>query len=92
LVEVATHEGARARLIEDAKGIDGAWLDRVQTVGLTAGASTPEPLVQATVEHLQTLGFGQVEQLRTADEHVIFPLPRELRAQPPQPQSRPPVD
>lgn len=79
LVEVAEHEGTAARLIEDASDIDPAWLAGRQTVGLTAGASTPETLVQDTISRLQTLGFPEVRDLQTAEENVTFPLPRDLR-------------
>jgi len=81
LVEVARNEGTPARLIEDASDIDGTWLDGVRVSGLTAGASTPEALVQEAVARLRTLGFTAVRDLTTAEEHVTFPLPRELRGQ-----------
>jgi 4-hydroxy-3-methylbut-2-en-1-yl diphosphate reductase len=79
LVEVARHEGTAARLIEDAHDIEPEWVARVHTVGLTAGASTPEPLVQEAIGRLQDLGFATARDLRTAEENVTFPLPRELR-------------
>jgi 4-hydroxy-3-methylbut-2-enyl diphosphate reductase len=80
LVEVARNEGTRAALIESAADIDPAWLMGVRTIGLTAGASTPETLVEEAVARLRALGCGAVEALRTADENVTFALPRELRA------------
>jgi len=80
LVEVARNEGTASRLIEDAQDIEPAWLAAVHTVGLTAGASTPEPLVQEAIGHLQQSGFTAVRDLQTAEENVTFPLPRELRA------------
>lgn len=80
LVEVARNEGTAARLIEDAHDIDPAWLGAATTVGLTAGASTPEPLVQEAIGCLQNLGFATVRDLQTAEEDVTFPLPRELRS------------
>jgi 4-hydroxy-3-methylbut-2-enyl diphosphate reductase len=49
---------------------------------VTAGASTPESLVQATLESLLAHGFARIEQLETAEEKVVFPLPRGLRDQP----------
>jgi 4-hydroxy-3-methylbut-2-en-1-yl diphosphate reductase len=79
LVEVARNEGTAARLIEDAHDIDPAWVADMATVGLTAGASTPESLVQETIGRLQSLGFVTVRDLQTAEENVTFPLPRELR-------------
>ena len=81
LVEVARNEGTPARLIEDAHDIDPAWVADVHTVGLTAGASTPEPLVQEAIGRLQELGFVAVGDLQTAEENVTFPLPRELRSE-----------
>lgn len=85
LVEVARNAGSAAHLIEDAGDIDPSWLPTVHTVGLTAGASTPEPLVAATIAHLIAAGFAAVEALNVAEEHVTFPLPRELRNEPPAP-------
>jgi 4-hydroxy-3-methylbut-2-enyl diphosphate reductase len=79
LVEVARHQRTRARLIEEARDVDPAWLEDVQTVGLTAGASTPESLVRETIDRLAALGFATVRDLETAAENVTFPLPRELR-------------
>jgi 4-hydroxy-3-methylbut-2-enyl diphosphate reductase len=80
LVEVATKQGTRAFLIESADDIEDAWLgEDVRTVGLTAGASTPELLVAATIERLRNRGFDSVRELVTAEEHVVFPLPRDLR-------------
>jgi len=49
-------------------------------IGLTAGASTPESLVLDTIAALGELGYRNVEELRTAEEDVVFPLPRELRS------------
>jgi 4-hydroxy-3-methylbut-2-enyl diphosphate reductase len=80
LVEVAENHGTPARLIEDAAAVDAAWLAGVAVVGLTAGASTPETLVQETVACLRAHGFGDVHDLHIADETVTFALPRELRA------------
>jgi len=78
LVEVAEKQGTR---IERADDIDPAWLDDgVDVVGLTAGASTPELLVVATIARLREHGFESVRELITAEEHVVFPLPRELRS------------
>jgi len=79
LVEVARNSGASAQLIECAGDIDPRWLERASTVGLTAGASTPETLVQETIERLRALGCTNVEDLETARENVTFALPRELR-------------
>jgi 4-hydroxy-3-methylbut-2-enyl diphosphate reductase len=80
LVEVAKNAGGQARLIERADDIDPAWVADRRAVGLTAGASTPELLVEESIAHLRRLGFARVRELSTAEEHVTFPLPRELRS------------
>jgi len=79
LVEVSRNAGTPAHLIEDPDGIDPAWVADATTVGLTAGASTPEELVQAAIVRLRELGFTRVRDITTAVEHVVFPLPRGLR-------------
>jgi 4-hydroxy-3-methylbut-2-enyl diphosphate reductase len=66
-------------LIEHGDDIDPAWPAGVRAVGLTAGASTPEALVQGAIARLRGLGFQHVRAVTTAEEHVAFPLPRELR-------------
>jgi 4-hydroxy-3-methylbut-2-enyl diphosphate reductase len=80
LVEVARNQGRPAHLIQEAADVDPDWLAGVSAIGLTAGASTPESLVQATITHLNERGFTRVRELITAEENVTFPLPRELRA------------
>jgi 4-hydroxy-3-methylbut-2-enyl diphosphate reductase len=79
LVEVARNEGTPAQLIESGSGVDPAQLASATTVGLTAGASTPESLVQGAVERLRALGFTSVRDLTTVEENVTFPLPKPLR-------------
>jgi 4-hydroxy-3-methylbut-2-enyl diphosphate reductase len=76
LVEVAAARGAQAHLIESADDIDPAWIDG--DVGITAGASTPEAVVQACVERIQSLGRYRLEEFRLLEERVMFPLPGEL--------------
>ena len=81
LVEVAREAGAGAAYRIDAAGqIDPAWLDGATTVGVTSGASVPEILVRDVLDRLAALGFGEVEEVRTATEDLMFSLPRELRA------------
>lgn len=76
LVEVAANAGAPAYRIDDAEAIDPAWLAGVSTVGLTAGASAPESLVQEVVTALrQRFGFDRVEEAEGINEHVRFVLP-----------------
>jgi len=76
LVEVAESRGARAYLIESADDIQPAWL--AGDVGITAGASTPEGVVQACVARVRSLGDYRVEEFRLLEERVMFPLPGDL--------------
>jgi 4-hydroxy-3-methylbut-2-enyl diphosphate reductase len=78
LVRVAGEEGVRAHRIDSAAGIAPAWLEGVTTVGVTAGASAPDHLVQDVIARLDpSQGF---ELLRVTDEEEYFPLPPQLRA------------
>jgi 4-hydroxy-3-methylbut-2-enyl diphosphate reductase len=80
LVEVARDAGApEAHLVDDESEVDPAWLDGVTTVGVTSGASAPEELVDGVLARLAGLGFGTVEEVTSAEEHLTFALPRELR-------------
>lgn len=81
LVEVAMRAGAKdARLIDDAGQIDWTWLEQARTVGLTAGASAPEPLVEAVVSALSERFDVDLVEDTTARETVTFKLPRALVA------------
>ena len=81
LKEVAKRAGASdAQLIDDARGIDWSWFQGVSTVGLTAGASAPEDLVQGVIEALATRYDLTVDELVEARETVTFKLPRLLTA------------
>jgi 4-hydroxy-3-methylbut-2-enyl diphosphate reductase len=80
LVEVAERAGARARLIDGESGIDPDLLDGHESVGLTAGASTPEELVAAVLRSLASLGYDELEEVEVARENVSFRLPREVAA------------
>jgi 4-hydroxy-3-methylbut-2-enyl diphosphate reductase len=80
LVEVALQAGARASyLIDYANEVDLAWLEGVTTVGVTSGASVPDILVMELLEFLAGHGYGNVEEITTANEKIAFALPRELR-------------
>jgi 4-hydroxy-3-methylbut-2-enyl diphosphate reductase len=80
LVEVARDAGARAAyLVDDASGVDPAWLDDVTTVGVTSGASVPEELVTGVLRRLAESGFSDVEEVEAVEERMVFGLPRELR-------------
>ncbi|MEY4161269.1 MAG: hypothetical protein RLZZ136_1890, partial [Pseudomonadota bacterium] len=78
LVEVAERCGTPARLVQRANEIDPAWLDGVNTIGLTAGASAPEQLVREVVAQLAAIRPLTEETIITAEEKMIFKLPREL--------------
>jgi 4-hydroxy-3-methylbut-2-enyl diphosphate reductase len=79
LVEVARSRGAEAYLIDDESDLEPAWLEGHETVGLTAGASSPEILVERVVARLAELGFDQREDVEIAREDVFFRLPAGLR-------------
>ncbi|MEE6075613.1 4-hydroxy-3-methylbut-2-enyl diphosphate reductase [Avibacterium paragallinarum] len=79
LAELATRMGVTAKLIDDANDIEEAWLNNVSTIGITAGASAPEVLVQSVVNRLKELGVTQVEELQGCEENTVFEVPRELR-------------
>ncbi|MFD4456745.1 4-hydroxy-3-methylbut-2-enyl diphosphate reductase [Nocardia sp. NPDC058480] len=80
LVEVALGAGAKASyLVDYAREVDLAWLEGVQTVGITSGASVPEILVTGVLDLLAEHGFGEVQPVTTANETLVFSLPRELR-------------
>jgi 4-hydroxy-3-methylbut-2-en-1-yl diphosphate reductase len=79
LVEVAHSRGADAYLIDDETDLEPAWLEGHETVGLTAGASSPEVLVDRVIERLAQFGFDEREDIEIAREDVFFRLPAELR-------------
>ncbi|MHB8348400.1 MAG: 4-hydroxy-3-methylbut-2-enyl diphosphate reductase [Acidiferrobacterales bacterium] len=80
LREVAETLGVRAYMIDGPQDIRPEWLSGAQRVGLTAGASAPEILVQQVVDQLRAQGATLVHELAAEPEHVIFPVPRELRS------------
>jgi 4-hydroxy-3-methylbut-2-enyl diphosphate reductase len=79
LVEIAAKAGARAHLVQSAADIDPAWLAGAACVGVSAGASAPEVLVEEVVERLRRLGATRVDSLPVVNEGVVFQLPAELR-------------
>ncbi len=80
LVEVALSGGAiAAYLVDYADEIQDGWLDGVSTVGVTSGASVPEILVRGVVDWLAERGFTDVQEVSSAEEHLLFALPPELR-------------
>jgi 4-hydroxy-3-methylbut-2-enyl diphosphate reductase len=78
LVEVSEKEGTPARLIDDHTALDPAWLVETRTIGLTAGASAPEQLVQKVIDELAGLGPVTVEDRTVAQESIQFNLPKEV--------------
>ena len=79
LREVAMNRGVDAYLVDGAGEIRAEWLAGRRQVGVTAGASAPEVLVQQVIRRLEALGAGKVLQLEGNAEHVVFSLPRELQ-------------
>ena len=79
LVEVARGAGVDAHLIDDETEIDESWLDGVETVGVTSGASAPEALVQRVCDWFRGRGVTQIEPFASVYEDVVFRLPVELR-------------
>jgi 4-hydroxy-3-methylbut-2-enyl diphosphate reductase len=79
LRELAEKNGARAYLIDGADEIRPEWLDGAVRIGVTAGASAPEVLVQGVISYLQQLGGAEVSELDGEPENIVFALPKELR-------------
>lgn len=79
LRELAEKQGVPAHLIDGPDSIDGAWLQNAKTIGVTAGASAPEKLVQEVIAHLRACGAQSVRELHGEPEDVTFALPKELR-------------
>jgi 4-hydroxy-3-methylbut-2-en-1-yl diphosphate reductase len=80
LVEVAERAGAEALLIDGESGLEPDLLAGHESVGVTAGASTPEELVAAVLRSLASLGYDELEEVEVARENVSFRLPREVAA------------
>jgi 4-hydroxy-3-methylbut-2-enyl diphosphate reductase len=79
LVEVAREHGARSHLIDNHLQVEEEWLQGVETIGITSGASAPEELVERLVELFRERGATDVSELRTVHEDVRFMLPKEIR-------------
>jgi 4-hydroxy-3-methylbut-2-enyl diphosphate reductase len=82
LREVAEKKGSVAFMVDNATEIDPAWLEGRRRIGVTAGASAPEILVQEVVARLKSLGAKNVRELDGVEEHVTFPLPKGLNPRP----------
>jgi len=81
LREVAANLGVPAYMLDDVAQLNPQWVAGKRVVGVTAGASAPEVLVQAVVEGLRALGASSVREIDGIAEHVTFPLPKELAGQ-----------
>ena len=79
LAELASRMGLQSRLIDGPEDIDASWLGGVKTIGITAGASAPEVLVQSVILHLKGLGVTEVANLEGLEENMFFEVPKELR-------------
>jgi len=80
LVEVALEAGAKASYrVDDASEIDDAWFEGVSTVSVTSGASVPETLVDGVLAYLAERGYPDAKAVHSAEESLIFSLPKELR-------------
>jgi 4-hydroxy-3-methylbut-2-enyl diphosphate reductase len=78
LREVAEKKGTPAYMVDNADAIDPSWIAGKKRIGVTAGASAPEVLVQAVIDRLKELGAASVRALEGVEEHVTFPLPKGL--------------
>ncbi|MFL0805729.1 MAG: 4-hydroxy-3-methylbut-2-enyl diphosphate reductase [Oceanobacter sp.] len=79
LRELGERMGAKAYLIDDATEIQPEWLAAASSVGITAGASAPEVLVQKVIQHLASVGGQLPEEMSGTEENVVFSLPKELK-------------
>ncbi len=81
LRELAEKTGVPAYLIDSADDLQQTWVDAAKVIGVTAGASAPEVLVQEVMQRLQEMGAKAVQEITTVEESVVFPLPKALRAE-----------
>lgn len=79
LRELAEKSGAMAHLIDGAQDIDPKWIEQTKRIGVTAGASAPEVLVQGVIDELKRLGASDVQELTGREENIVFQVPAELR-------------
>jgi 4-hydroxy-3-methylbut-2-enyl diphosphate reductase len=79
LAELAQRMGKSAYLIDDASDIQEEWVRNIRCVGVTAGASAPDVLVQNVISRLQELGGGEAIPLEGREENIVFEVPKELR-------------
>jgi 4-hydroxy-3-methylbut-2-enyl diphosphate reductase len=81
LSELAQRDGVESHLIDGAHEIDPAWIAGKQKIGVTAGASAPDVLIEGVIERLRDLGASSVNELQGEPESMVFALPKELRLQ-----------
>ena len=81
LAELAQRAGKLARLIDSAADIQASWFKDAQCVGVTAGASAPDILVQEVIQRLKELGGTEVTELQGREENIVFEVPKELRVE-----------
>ena len=79
LAELASRMGMASKLIDDPNDIQPDWFNGVQTIGVTAGASAPEELVQSVIARMKEFGVTDVEELQGLEENMFFEVPKELR-------------
>ena len=79
LAELASRMGVVSKLIDDPNDIQLDWFNGVQTIGVTAGASAPEELVQSVIARMKAFGVTEVEELQGLEENMFFEVPKELR-------------
>lgn len=79
LAELASRMGVKSKLIDDPNDIHADWFDDVQTIGVTAGASAPEELVQSVINRIGDFGATTIDELQGLEENMFFEVPKELR-------------
>lgn len=79
LAELASRMGVKSQLLDDSSDIQADWFNDVKTIGITAGASAPEELVQSIISRLKEFGANTIEELQGLEENMFFEVPKELR-------------
>ena len=79
LAELASRMGVKSQLLDDPSDIQDDWFNDVKTIGITAGASAPEELVQSIISRLKEFGANTIEELQGLEENMFFEVPKELR-------------
>ena len=79
LAELASRMGVKSQLLDDPSDIQADWFNDVKTIGITAGASAPEELVQSIISRLEEFGANTIEELQGLEEKMFFEVPKELR-------------